>query len=62
MDSDAWHAAGLLKDLIVRDELPKIYGWGQPLHLYLADADDAAMLRLTCGDSIERFERVRKPS
>ena len=56
-----WFAAGLLKELIEKDEIPRVYGWGQPLHLYLASADDAAMLRLTCGDSIDRFERVRKP-
>jgi hypothetical protein len=61
MDPESWHAAGLLKELIVKEELPRLYGWGQPLHLYLADADDAAMLRLMCGDTIERFERVRKP-
>ncbi|CAB4241744.1 hypothetical protein UFOVP71_282 [uncultured Caudovirales phage] len=57
-----WHAAGLLKDVIVKSTPPRPFSWGQPLHLYLADADDAAMLRLTCGDSIERFERVRKLS
>jgi hypothetical protein len=61
IDPNAWHAAGLLKDLIVQDELPKIYGWGQPLHLYLETAEDATILRLTCGDCIERFERIRKP-
>lgn len=61
IDDGDWYAAGLLNELLVNKELPKVYGWGQPLHLYLASADDAAMLRLTCGDSIERFERVRKP-
>lgn len=59
--TEDWFAAGLLKELIEKEELPRTYGWGQPLHLYLASADDAAMLRLMCGDSIERFERVRKP-
>jgi hypothetical protein len=57
----AWHAAGLLKDIIEKESLPRVYGWGQPLHLYLENAEDAAILRLTCGDCIERFERVRKP-
>ena len=57
----AWHAAGLLKDIIEKETLPKVYGWGQPLHLYLENAEDAAILRLTCGDCIERFERIRKP-
>lgn len=56
-----WFAAGLLKTLIEKEELPNHYGWGQPLHLYLASADDAAMLRLMCGESIDRFERIRKP-
>ncbi len=56
-----WFAAGLLKELIEKEELPNVYGWGQPLHLYLASADDAAMLRLMCGDSINRFERIRTP-
>lgn len=60
-DSEDWFAAGLLKDLIDRPELPRTYGWGQPLHLYLANADDAAMLRLMCGDCVDRFERIRKP-
>lgn len=56
-----WHAAGLLKDIIEKETLPRVYGWGQPLHLYLENAEDAAILRLTCGDCIERFERIRKP-
>ena len=55
-----WHAAGQLLDIIARSNVSR-YGWGQPLHLYLMTADDAAMLRLLCGDYIERFERVRKP-
>jgi hypothetical protein len=55
-----WHAAGHLKEIIVNSKVDR-YGWGQPLHLYLASPDDAAMLRLLCGDYIERFERVRKP-
>lgn len=55
-----WHCAGILKDLLDNNR-NNAYGWGQPLHLYLADAEDAAMLRLCCGDYIERFERVRNP-
>ena len=60
LGSECWHAAGHLKDIIVNSKVDR-YGWGQPLHLYLATAEDAAMLRLQCGDYIERFERVRKP-
>ncbi len=60
-EPDDWYCAGLLKNIIEHDSLPKTYGWGQPLHLYLASADDAAMLRLQCGDYIERFERIRPP-
>lgn len=56
-----WHAAGLLKNIIEKQVLPRVYGWGQPLHLYLESSEDAAMLRLTCGDCIDRFERIRKP-
>ena len=55
-----WHAAGQLLDIIAKSNVSS-YGWGQPLHLYLTSAEDAAMLRLLCGDYIERFERVRKP-
>ena len=55
-----WHAAGQLLDIIAKSNVSR-YGWGQPLHLYLTSAEDAAMLRLLCGDYIERFERVRKP-
>lgn len=55
-----WHAAGQLLDIITKSKADR-YGWGQPLHLYLASAEDAAMLRLQCGDYIERFERIRKP-
>lgn len=61
LDPNDWHCAGLLKEIITKKELPRTYGWGQPLHLYLASADDAAMLRLQCGDYIERFERIRPP-
>lgn len=61
LDPKDWYCAGLLKDIIVKPTLPRTYGWGQPLHLYLASADDAAMLRLQCGDYIERFERIRPP-
>jgi len=58
LGDDVWHAAGHLKDIITASKVDR-YGWGQPLHLYLASAEDAAMLRLQCGDYIERFERVR---
>jgi hypothetical protein len=61
LDSNDWHAKGMLSDLILVDKLPKSYAWGQPMHLYLASADDAAMLKLQCGDYIERFERIRPP-
>ena len=60
LGADAWHAAGHLKDIISGTRADR-YGWGQPLHLYLASAEDAAMLRLQCSDYIERFERVRAP-
>lgn len=60
LGDESWHAAGHLKDIIVNSKVDR-YGWGQPLHLYLASAEDAAMLRLQCGDYIERFERVRTP-
>lgn len=56
-----WHCAGALNDMLSKDRKSR-YGWGQPLYLYLNDADDAAMLRLMCGDYIERFERIRKPN
>lgn len=56
-----WWAAGLLKSTIDSGISPKIYGWGQPLYLYLADNEDAAMLRLHVGNYIERFERIRSP-
>lgn len=56
-----WHCAGILYNMLTGQKT-NAYGWGQPLHLYLADADDAAILRLMCGDYIERFERVRNPN
>jgi len=62
LDPEDWHCAGLLKEVIDSDTLPSRFGWGQPLHLYLVSADDAAMLRLQCGDYIERFERIRPPT
>jgi len=62
LDPSDWYCAGLLERIIIEDTLPKVYGWGQPLHLYLVSADDAAMLRLQCGDHIERFERIRPPN
>lgn len=58
LGNEAWHAAGHLKDIITASKVDR-YGWGQPLHLYLASAEDAAMLRLQCSNCIERFERVR---
>ena len=58
---DDWHCQGILERMI-RGENTSAYGWGQPLHLYLSNPDDAAMLRLMCGDYIERFERVRNPN
>lgn len=60
MDPDDWHASGQLA-IIIRADTAAGWSWGQPLHLYLASADDAAMLRLQCGSYIERFERVRPP-
>ena len=61
LDPTDWHARGLLYELLTKDKQPKHFGWGQPLHLYLATNDDAAMLRLQCGDYIQRFERIRSP-
>lgn len=61
LDPNDWYCAGLLMKIIKNDVLPRTFGWGQPLHLYLASPDDAAMLRLQCGDYIERFERIRPP-
>jgi len=58
---DAWHCNGMLKDMMIRVNPPRLYSWGQPLHLYLSSNDDAAMLRLLCGHLIERFERIRAP-
>ena len=60
LGNETWHAAGQLKELIDNAELLR-FGWGQPLYLYLVSAEDAAMLRLQCGDYIQRFERIRKP-
>jgi len=61
LDNSNWFCAGLLKKLIYSEALPRTYGWGQPLHLYLTSQDDAAMLRLQLGDYITRFERIRAP-
>lgn len=60
LGKDNWHAAGHLLDIINKAKADR-YGWGQPLYLYLNSAEDAAMLRLQCGDYIERFERIRQP-
>jgi hypothetical protein len=57
-----WHCAGLLKEVLQSDTIPSRFGWGQPLYLYLASAEDAAMLRLQCSEYIERFERIRPPA
>lgn len=62
LDPDDWHAKGLLEDVIRAPALPKAHAWGQPMHLYLASTDDAAMLKLQCGDYIERFEKIRPPA
>ena len=60
IDRDDWHAKGTLMSALERDgNLP--YACGQPYYLYLKSSDDAVILRLTCGDYIERFERIRKP-
>jgi hypothetical protein len=61
MDNSDWYCAGLLYKIIKNEKLPRTYGWGQPLHLYLASQDDAAILRLQLGDYIVRFERIRAP-
>lgn len=61
LSNDAWHCNGVLKDMMLRTNPPRLYSWGQPLHLYLSSSDDAAMLRLLCGNVIERFERIRAP-
>lgn len=61
IDPNDWHCAGLLKDVITKEALPRLHAWGQPMHLYLLSSDDAAMLRLQVGDCIDRFERIRKP-
>jgi hypothetical protein len=60
LGDETWYAAGHLKDIINSNRADR-YGWGQPLHLYFSNPEDAAMLRLYCGDFIERFERIRKP-
>lgn len=62
LDPADWHAKGLLDELISSDKLPKSYAWGQPMHLYIASPDDAAMLKLQCGNYIERFEKIRPPA
>jgi len=60
LEDDDWHCKGtLMSALDDRGILP--YACGQPYYLYLKSNDDAVILRLTCGDYIERFERIRKP-
>ncbi len=61
LGKDTWHCNGMLKDMLLLTVNPRLYGYGQPLHLYLSSTDDAAMLRLLCGDVIERFEQIRAP-
>jgi hypothetical protein len=57
---DDWHCQGTLLNAIKPGgSLP--FPCGQPYYLYLKSNDDAVMLRLTCGDYIDRFERIRKP-
>lgn len=60
IEDDDWHCQGtLMSALDDHGNLP--YACGQPYYLYLKSNDDAVILRLTCGDYIERFERIRKP-
>ncbi|MDB2315568.1 hypothetical protein N9V27_01180 [bacterium] len=60
IEQDDWHCQGtLMSALESGGNLP--YACGQPYYLYLKSNDDAVILRLTCGDYIERFERIRKP-
>lgn len=62
IDSENWHAGGLLKTLLsdkIQSKVP--YPCGQPFYLYLLDNEDAIMLKLQVGDWIDRFERQRKP-
>lgn len=62
IDEDKWYAGGLLKTLLSRHDLGKLpHPCGQPFYLYLADNDDAVMLKLQAGEWIDRFERQRKP-
>lgn len=63
LDEENWHAGGLLNTLLKHgNKLTKLpWPCGQPFYLYLADNDDAVMLKLQAGDWIERFERQRKP-
>lgn len=61
MEPDHWLARGLLLDLINEPQGRIPWAWGQPVYLYLLDNEDAIMLKLQAGDSIERFERIRAP-
>lgn len=60
LDPESWHAAGLLMN-ILKSKNKQNSAWGQPLYLYLASSEDAALLKLQCGTIIERFERIRPP-
>lgn len=61
MEPDHWMAKGLLMDLINEPTGRIPWAWGQPVYLYLLDNEDAIMLKLQAGDSIDRFERIRAP-
>lgn len=62
IDQGDWHAAGALAMLLTKpDSKMLLWAYGQPYYLYLADNDDAVMLKLQVGDWIDRFERQRKP-
>jgi len=61
IDSDDWHAAGMVGNIIKHGKMYSNYAWGQPMYIYLKEDSDAAMLRLQLGTLVERFERIRKP-
>jgi len=60
LDKNSWHAAGLLMEILKSTRQGSNH-WGQPLYLYLASSEDAALLKLQCGTIIDRFERIRAP-
>lgn len=61
LEKGSWFTAGLLRTLITDDNGRMQWACGQPVHLYLAENEDAIMLKLQAGDWIDRFERVRAP-